>query len=223
MDASEFKKILNEIDGLEDDVNNLLEGQQDKVNEIIDMVNDYLDKLEDLTELSNKITEIGSEIDGAKDKVKDKIISYLDKLEGKLLTAVNSINKALQPVMLVNSANGLERLSQTIYEPTILGSANVQFIPTSYTAEIIAPAYKKLVGVTNVFSMDRTKTAQYGDADCLAALREANAKDNVAEILNGDYLVVNFSAKKGYIYEVTYTCVDFSGMVAAKKYYVTVK
>ena len=223
VDASEFKKILGEIDGLEDDVNDLLAGQQDKVNEIIDMVNDYLGKLEDLTELSNKITEIGPEIDSAKDKVKDKIISYLDKIEDKLLTAVNSINKALQPIMLVNSANGFEKLSQTIYKPTVLNSTNFQFIPTSYTAEIIAPAYKKLVGVTNVFSMDRKKTAQNGDADCLAVLREANAKDNVAEILNGDYLVVNFSAKKGYIYEVTYTCVDFSGMVAAKKYYVTVK
>ena len=33
----------------------------------------------------------------------------------------------------------------------------------------------------------------------------------------------NFSAKKGYIYEVTYASVDFSGMTAAKKYYVTVK
>ena len=223
VDASELQKILNEIDGLEDDVNDLLAGQQDKVNEIIDMVNDYLDKLEDLTELSNKLTEIGSEIDSAKDKIKDKIISYLDKIEDKLLTAVNSINKAVQPMMLVNTAKGFQALSQTIYSPTVMSAANVQFIPTSYTAEVIAPAYKKLVGVTNVWSKDRSKSAQNGDADCLAALNEANAKDGVAEILDGDTQVVNFSAKKGYIYEVTYTSVDFSGLIAAKKYYVTVK
>lgn len=223
VDASELQKILNEIDGLEDDVNDLLAGQQDKVNEIIDMVNDYLDKLEDLTELSNKLTEIGSEIDSAKDKIKDKIISYLDKIEDKLLTAVNSINKAVQPMMLVNTAKGFQALSQTIYGPTVMNAANFQFIATSYTAEVIAPAYKKLVGVTNVWSMDRSKSAQNGDADCLAALNEANAKDGVAEILDGDTQVVNFSAKKGYIYEVTYTSVDFSGLIAAKKYYVTVK
>ena len=223
VDASELQKILNEIDGLEDDVNDLLAGQQDKVNEIIDMVNDYLDKLEDLTELSNKLTEIGSEIDSAKDKIKDKIISYLDKIEDKLLTAVNSINKAVQPMMLVNTTSGFQKLSQTIYSPTVMSAANVQFIPTSYTAEVIAPAYKKLVGVTNVWSKDRSKSAQNGDADCLAALNEANAKDGVAEILDGDTQVVNFSAKKGYIYEVTYTSVDFSGLIAAKKYYVTVK
>lgn len=223
VDASELQKILNEIDGLEDDVNDLLAGQQDKVNEIIDMVNDYLDKLEDLTELSNKINEVGSEIDSAKDKIKDKIISYLDKIEDKLLTAVNSINKALQPMMLVNTTSGFQKLSQTIYGPTVMNAANFQFIATSYTAEVIAPAYKKLVGVTNVWSMDRSKNAQAGDADCLAALNEANAKEGVAEILNGETQIVNFSAKKGYIYEVTYASVDFSGMTAAKRYYVTVK
>ena len=223
VDLSELEKILKEIDGLEDDVNNLLAGQQDKVNEIIDMVNDYLDKLEDLTELSNKINEVGSEIDSAKDKIKDKIISYLDKIEDKLLTAVNSINKAVQPMMLVNTTSGFQKLSQTIYGPTVMNAANFQFIATSYTAEVIAPAYKKLVGVTNVWSMDRSKNAQAGDADCLAALNEANAKDGVAEILDGDTQVVNFSAKKGYIYEVTYASVDFCGMTAAKKYYVTVK
>ena len=102
-------------------------------------------------------------------------------------------------------------------------AANVQFIPTSYTAELVAPAFKKLVGVTNVFSMDRSKSAQNNDANCLSALKEANAKAGVAEILNGDTQIINFSAKKGYIYEVTYTSVDFSGFVVAKKYYVTVK
>ncbi len=223
VDASELQKLLNEIEGIEDDVNELLTGQSDKVNKIIDMVNSYFDKLEDLTKLTDKITEIGSEIDNAKENIKEKIIYYLDKIEGKLLTAVNSINKAVQPVLLVNTTSGFQVLSQTIYNPTVMSASNVQFIPTSYTAEVIAPAYKKLVGVTNVFSMDRNKSAQNGDADCLSVLKEANAKDGVAEILNGDTQIVNFSAKKGYIYEVTYTSVDFSSFVVAKKYYVTVK
>lgn len=223
VDLSEFQKILNEIDGLEDEVNDLLNGQQDKVNEIIDMVNSYLDQLGDLNDFTDKFTEIGSRLDEEKDKIKDKIIGYLDKIEDKLLTAVNSVNKAVQPMMLVNTTSGFNVLSQTIYNPTVLSAANVQFIPTSYTAEIIAPAYKKLVGVTNVYSMDRSKNAQNGDADCLSALNEANAKEGVAEILNGDTQIVDFAAKKGYIYEVTYTSVDFSGLIAAKKFYVTVK
>ena len=221
MDKEELETLLNEA-GITD-INDLIEDTQDKVNEIIDKVNDYLDQLGNLKEFAENLANIGNKIDSANDKVKDKIISYLNKIEDKLLTAVNSINKALQPMMLVNTTSGFQKLSQTIYSPTVMSAANVQFIATSYTAEIVAPAYKKLVGVTNVWSMDRSKNAQNGDADCLAALEAANAKDGVAEILNGDTQVVDFSAKKGYIYEVTYTSVDFSGMVAAKKYYVTVK
>lgn len=223
VDASELQKLLNEIEGIEDDVNELLTGQSDKVNKIIDMVNSYLDKLEDLTKLTDKIAEIGSKVDDVNNNLKNKIINFLDKVEGKLLTAVNSINKAVQPVMLVKTAGSFQMLSQTVYSPTVMTAANVQFIPTSYTAELVAPAYKKLVGVTNVYSMNRSKSAQNGDASCLSALKEANAKAGVAEILNGDTQIVNFSAKKGYIYEVTYTSVDFSGFVVAKKYYVTVK
>ena len=125
--------------------------------------------------------------------------------------------------MLVKTTDGFQKLSQTIYSPTWMTSGDVQFIPTSYTAEILAPAYKKLVGVTNVYSMDRSKNAQADGGEYMSALAAANGQAGIAEILDGDTMVVNFSAKKGYIYEVTYTSVDFSGMVVAKKFYVTVK
>jgi HJR/Mrr/RecB family endonuclease len=173
--------------------------------------------------LKDKIVEIGGKVEDVKENLKGKIISFLDKVEGKLLAGINSVNKAVQPVMLVKTSSSFQTLSQTIYSPTVMSSADVQFIPTSYTAEIVAPAYKKLVGVTDVFTKDRSKSAQNGDANCLSALKAANAKAGVAEILNGDTQLVNFTAKKGYIYEVTYTSVDFCGMVVAKKYYVTVK
>ena len=223
VDMTEFKKIINEIEGMEDDINGMLSGQQDNINKIIDTINSYLEQLGDLTNLTDKFANIGTEVEGALDNIKDKIVSYLDKVENKLLTAVNSINKTLQPILLVQTADGFQQLSQTIYNPTVMSSGNVNFIPTSYTAEVIAPAYKKLVGVTNVYSMDRSKNAQVDGGDCLAALNAANAKAGVAEIIDGDTQVVDFTAQKGYIYEVTYTSVDFSGMVVAKKFYVTVK
>ncbi|MBR5456765.1 MAG: hypothetical protein IKU76_07460 [Bacteroidaceae bacterium] len=223
VDMEEFKKLLAEVDAMEDDINGLLAGQQDKVNKIIKTVNDYLERLGDLTDLEMKLADIDNRIDAQFDIIKDKIIKFLDKTEDVLVTGVNSINKVLQPVMLVKTTDGFHKLSQTIYTPTVMTSGDVQFIPTSYNAEIVAPAYKKLVGVTNVFSMDRSKHAQAGDSDCLNVLKAANAKAGVAEVINGDTNVVAFSAKKGYIYEVTYTSVDYSGLVVARKYYVTVK
>lgn len=223
VDMEEFKNLLAEVDAMEDDINGLLAGQQDKVNKIIGTVNDYLERLGDLTDLEMKLADIDNRIDDQFDIIKDKIIKFLDKTEDVLVTGVNSINKVLQPVMLVKTTDGFHKLSQTIYTPTVMTSGDVHFIPTSYNAEIVAPAYKKLVGVTNVFSMDRSKHAQAGDSDCLNVLKAANAKAGVAEIIDGDTNVVAFSAKKGYIYEVTYTSVDYSGLVVARKYYVTVK
>lgn len=220
VDASTIKDLLNDV---EIDINDMLSAQEDEINKIIDQINSYLDELGDLQELADKLANIDNKVDETATDVKNKIIEYLDKIENKLLSAVNSANKALQPVLLVKTTDGVQRVSQTIYEPTWMTAGDVQFVPTSYTAELIAPAYKKLVGVTNVYSMDRSKNAQDNGGEYLTALNEANSKAGVAEVLDGNTLVVDFTAEKGYIYEVTYTSVDYSGMVVAKKFYVTVK
>jgi hypothetical protein len=94
-------------------------------------------------------------------------------------------------------------------------------IPTSHTLEILAPAYKKLVGVTNVFK--GAANAQAGDKACKEALTKVNDQAGVAEILAGDTYVVSATFEAGYVYEVVYTAVDFFGMVDTKKFYVTVK
>ena len=222
--TDEFKNMITDIvEGMEDDINGLLQGQQDNINNIINTINSYLDQLGDLTEIADKFAHIDQEIDDFIEYDKNLIAKYLDKIENKLVNVVNSANKALQPVLVVRTVGGVSFLSQTVYNPTVMSSGNVRFYPTSYTAEIVAPAYKKLVGVTNVYSMDRKKSAQGGDASCLSALRTANSKAGICEILDGDRLSVEFKAERGYIYEIVYTAVDYSGMVAAKKFYVTVK
>jgi uncharacterized protein YdhG (YjbR/CyaY superfamily) len=219
-DITELKELLKDM---EVDVNKLLQDEEDEINKIIDQINDYIEQLGDLQELADKLANIDNKVDETAADLKNKIIYYLDKIENKLLSAVNSANKALQPVLLVKTVDGVQRVSQTIYEPTWMSAGDVHFVPTTYTAELIAPAYKKLVGVTNVYSMDRSKNAQDNGGEYLSVLNEANGKAGVAEVLEGNTLVVDFSAKKGYIYEVTYTSVDYSGMVVAKKFYVTVK
>lgn len=223
MEPDSFKDLLKEIEILEDDINNMLNEEEDAINKIIDQINSYLDELGKLQDFADQLANIDNKVDETATDVKNKIIEYLDKIENKLLSAVNSANKALQPVLLVKTVDGVQRVSQTIYEPTWMSAGDVQFVPTSYTAELIAPSYKKLVGVTNVYSMDRSKNAQDNGGEYLTALNEANSKAGVAEVLDGNTLVVDFTAEKGYIYEVTYTSVDYSGMVVAKKFYVTVK
>lgn len=209
--TDEVKDLYDEFEAPVKDVNKILEDLEvfmDDVNALLDefnKLNDYAAKFEDLM-----------------DRGKNKLITYLDKLNNKVCSLINSANKALQPVLLVQTDGSFARLSQAVNYPSKINGTNFSLIATSYTAEAVAPAYKKLVGVTNVYSMDGAKNAQAGDANCKAALDAANS-GNVAKVLEGDVQKIDFTAKKGYIYEIVYTAVDFHGKVAAKKYYVTVK
>ncbi len=192
------------------------------LNTIIDDLGSFMDDVNSMLDEINSLNDYIAKFENAMDRYSDKLISYLDKLNNKVCSLVNSANKALQPVLLVQTNGSFARLSQAINYPSKINGTQFTLVPTSYTAEVIAPAYKKLVGVTNVYSMDRTKNAQDGDANCKAALDAANS-GNVAEVLEGDVQKVNFTAKKGYIYEIVYTAVDYHGKVAAKKFYVTAK
>ena len=87
--------------------------------------------------------------------------------------------------------------------------------------EYIAPAYKKLVGVTNVYKDGAS--AQTGNPACMAALNKVNAQNGIAEILAGNTYQVSATLETGFVYEIVYTAVDFYGKVDAKKFYVTVK
>ena len=104
--------------------------------------------------------------------------------------------------------------------PTVLEVANCVVVPTSYTGELLVPAFKKYVAVTNVFDGD--ESAQDGCADCIAALEAANSGD-LNKVLAGTTNVVEFAGKSGYTYEITYSALDYSGKYSNVKYYVTVK
>ena len=214
---------VTEVVDMQDEVKDLyaeLEKPIEDVNQIIEDLKNYID---DVNELLADINKINNKIDYYIDKTTNKLIDYLNKFNTKMCKLINSANKVLQPVLLVKADDTYSKLSQSLNYPSKISSKEFTFVATSYTAEFIAPSYKKLVGVTNVYSMDGSKNAQVDGGEYLTVLKAANAKAGVAEVLDGDTQLVDFSAKKGYIYEVTYTSVDFSGMVAAKKFYVTVK
>ena len=214
--------ITREVDMTEavDELYAEMEKPIGNLNETIAELNSFMDDVNALLDEINKLNDYVAKFEDLVDSGKNKLISYMDKLNNKVCSLINSANKALQPVLLVQTNDSFARLSQAVNYPSKIKGTEFTLVPTSYTAEVIAPAFKKLVGVTNVYSMDRTKNAQAGDAACKAALDAANS-GNVAKILNGDVQKVNFTAKKGYIYEIVYTAVDYSGMNVAKKFYVT--
>ena len=194
-------------------------GSIEGVNDMLDQLDSFMGDVNNMLDELNKIKDITNKIDEAKDEIVSQLTKYLDKFNNKFCNLINSTNDALQPVMFVKTTDGFSKLSQAKAAPTMFSNGSVTLIPTSYTAEILAPAYKKLVGVTNVFK--GSASAQAGNSECVAALKKVN--DQIAEILPGDTYTVAATFDAGYVYEVVYTAVDFHGMVNTKKFYVTVK
>ncbi len=189
--------IVNEILNVENTVN----GQFTEIENVIAQVNSML------AELRKTEDSINQTITNAKDEIKNQLDKYLDKLNNKLCNVINSFNDKLQPAMFVKTSDSFGMLSQVKSMPTVIENGTV-LVPTTYTAELLAPVCKKWVAITAV----------NGSTDNLAA---ANSGD-LNKVLEGDVRTIEFNANPG-TYELTYAALDYAGIVSTVKYYVTVK
>ena len=211
---------------LKDAVKDLYDEMQEPiadVNNLIDSINDYVKDVKKYLELVNKLQTVPDKLD----KIKDKIDTYLEKFND-IAVRFMTPNKYLQPVLLCRTGNGVARMGGSKYLPTIASSNRLNVVPTSYTAELLAPAYKKFLGVTNVYdSNDVRLNAQETGGIYRMALEHAN-QGEFKKVIDGNIHQVEFAADpryngKGLVYEILYICLDYNGKMAAKKYYVKVK
>lgn len=193
--------FVSEILKIEDLVNSELS----EIEHLIDQVNDML------AELRETDQKLHQSVDDAKDNVKAELNKYLDKLNDKLCAAINSANAMLQPVLLANNGEDFALLSQSKSRPVVTTN-EITLVPTSYTGEYLAPACKKYVAITAV----------NGSTDNLAAINAA-AGERLNKVLDGDVRAISFKGESGNTYEITYSALDYAGMVVNTKYYVTVK
>lgn len=196
------------------DVSNYIKDVVNQLNEQVAQINDIIDQLRDINEIGNKL-----------DEIEDKIYDYLSKGENLLLKLVNNANELLQPMMLAKTADSYVVLSRSASAPTKFRAASMTtdgliLRPTTYSAEVLAPAFKKFVGVANVYK--NGKSAQGGDADCLAALKAVNnASSDLCKVQDGEWNKAQLKgAKAGYVYEIVYTAADFSGKIVVKRFYI---
>lgn len=217
--------ITKEVQGALDDALAGAAGDVDKymkdmvadLNKQIGQINDIIDQLRDINEIGNKL-----------DEVEDKIYDYLSKGENLLLKFVNNANELLQPMMLAKTADSYVVLSRSASAPTKFSASSMTsdgiiLRPTTYSAEVLAPAFKKFVGVANVYKDG--KSAQGGDANCQAALKAANSSsEGFCTVQEGDWNKAQFKVssqyKKGYVYEIVYTAADYSGKIVVKRFYI---
>lgn len=173
----EFNRVIN-------DVNNNVENMIGGVNDLIDKVNGYVQS-----------------IDG---QVITRLNNYIKKFE-HLLTKSNSL---LQPTMLYTAQNGnWNQLPNVKTAAAHLklngGKASTVFVATSYTGELLAPAYKKYVHVNGPEGATVTGA-------------------NINKVIDGNIYKIGFEANKPGTYEIVYEAVDYSGKTVTRTFYVKV-
>ncbi|MBR2360893.1 MAG: hypothetical protein IKA75_10865 [Bacteroidaceae bacterium] len=190
--------IVKEILNIENTVN----GQFSKIEDVIEQVNSMLAQINGIE------TNINQSIADAKEDIKNEIHKYLDKLNNKLCNVINSAKDKVNAAMFVKATDGFGVLSQSKNMPTVIENGAV-LVPTTYTAELVVPVYKKFVAITAVD----------GSTDNLAAVNTGDLN----KVLDGGVRAVEFNGESGKTYELTYAALDYAGYVSTVKYYVTVK
>lgn len=206
----------------------------DGIDELIDEINDKIGGAlsTDINELVDQINEqVNEQVNKIQNKVNNVIVTRVNSLITKVNSGLSNLNHYLQPCLIYEANDGTYyQASTTWYAPSHFtlagnGEQGVLLTPTSYTAELLAPAFKKFVAVTNVYTSDFSTSAQDGNATCKAALAKANSAEGMNAAFSGakDVIFLTDSKYAGCVYEILYTAVDYSGKVVANKYYVKVK
>lgn len=193
-----------------------------QIAEIFDAINDALastnDQLDDVVDEVNQviaeINAISGKIDDSAADIRKQLIDMLESVNNKIVKLINGANKALMPVLVVNTDKGAKFGSRAQSAPTV-ASQNVTLIPTSYTAELLAPAYKKVVACTKAWKNGAE------DTDARDAF---NGQENINTVLNGGNVAkLPVTLEAGVKYEITYAAVDYTGTIAVRKSYIECK
>lgn len=170
-------------------------------NKIIDQVNSQVGNMLGTVEnLANKVNKFESTIDG---RFIDRVNSYIHKCNYWL----DNANKFLQPAMFATDGKNWVKLptiaSGATYVKMTNGKANVLLLPTSYTLEYLAPAYKKYITVKDPSGATVTG-------------------ENIGKVISGNIHKAGFTATKEGVYTITYDAVDYTGGKVNKTFFIKV-
>ena len=138
----------------------------------------------------------------------ENVIAKVNPLLKKVSSKIGSANKLLQPTILYVDKNGNPNTLSTIggrLGTRFVGTGATPLYPTSWTAELLAPAYKKSI---SVLEKGATVTLTNGKS--------------AAEPFPGSVNKVIFNAEKGGEYTIVYKAIDYSGVEVEKTFKVNV-
>lgn len=207
---TEIKNQLEaQINGIENEINNYLK----------DMIGDINSQLGSVDDLVDQFNGVEGKVNSAIDKVNsfvDRVNNFTKRVNNKL----DNVNAYLQVTMLYETADGdLAQLSNSgAGASQIVAGKDAVLYPTSYTADIVIPAYKKYVAFTKVNGVS--------DSEQAALLSQLNTGDYLNQVLDGNTKAIKLnvpSSFSGKTLELTYSALDYSGWSSTRKFYIYVK
>ena len=163
--------------------------------------------------------QIGTQLQPVKDAISnaatkwDNAITPVNNLLHKINAKIGNVNELLQPTMLYKSSktgdwNTLSTLKGKL-GTRMTGTGSTVLVATSWTGELLAPAYKKSVYVKG------------NPAGAKVTLMDG--KTSAKTPFSGSTQKVLFTATAKGNYTIVYEAVDYSGVFAKKEYHITVE
>lgn len=173
--------------------------------------------------LNETISNVESQINDLVEQINSSYIGSISTLLSNLNNSLSILekyaenpNKLLQPVLFYVLDGNYGRLSQVKNAPSVFnvsGSEDgvLSLVASSFTADLLAPAYKKYVQVNLVSGTSGSYSITDGE----------NSGRNL--LIDGNDNAIVFTGQAGSTYAITYSAVDYYGYVTAKTYYVKIQ
>ena len=163
-------------------------GTDVKMNSIIEPLNTSLENIQGMF----------TQLNAVKEKLNGKTVTnWAEKFTNKFKTLFdNNASQMLQPVLLaIDKEGNVNRVSGSKASPFEV-SGEVRLEPTTYTAELFAPAYLKFLGCKDIKA------------------------DGFNTILTSNEKVIKFTPEAGKTYEIVYEAADYAGNIVDHTYYI---
>jgi len=189
--------LFADIEGkLNTPIQNLINDVKNQINSSLSGFNGYFNKMNSLIDRINNLTN----------KVNSKLGADLGRF--------------VLPMVAYEGADGSMHLmsnDKVVPSSFAAGDGGIKLYLTSYTAELLAPAYKKYIAVVDYVKPDGSTH----DASVAQALNNDNEYFNT--VIDGAQFAVPFAPTQKGTYTIYYSAIDYSGFIASGRFYVTVK
>ena len=131
----------------------------------------------------------------------NKIWRFLNRVNPTIQKFLDNINWFIQPTLLIDENGDVwhPSVATNVSVFTRFKAGTINLMPTSWSAELVAPAFKKFVGVVEVDGK--------ADPEELAKVNTGN----IGKLVDGNVKSIPLTIEAGKTYKIQYTAIDYAG------------